>query len=604
MDVKGYRNSGELSDITIVIEGEEFNLHRFPLFVRSFYFKDLTLDGTNDGSRVELKNFPGGPRIFSIIADYCYNKEVNVNQENVIAVRCAAEYLKMTISGSGCSGLALLAENKLFDLTYSAKARKDYQSILLLLKKAAEFADLSEKCMINRKIIDSFTENLAMHVKSTNIYDSIGLYDKSPSLFAPKKSLHNLCLNEDQIGTINSLPLKWMNDLIRSAVRYNLNQMLLSYLIQNYIDYNTGLNPHYNQDSSLLDRRIRKQSILSSESDESNFSSDKKLSNLVSMAGDILNTKSSEDNLSNLVSMAGDILNTKSSEDNLSNLISMAGDILIAEKNLENLAVDEEKSDNLINIAGDILNKSNENENENTVEALNLVKIASDILISSNQFSDSTENENESEKADNNLSEVAENYSPKLLSNEEQLDKDEDSVKTLNLIKMASDVLLVEENLEKYAEENDKPSNLIAIADDILVDSTETPHNSLSAGDILERNDNEIKRTEENLSTPGTQLDDKEKLNIIKQLTNIIVELRFDPKFSLSWLQVYLNSLHEIKADAHTKSTFNRWTWNAINDLKGNPQELTAIPPAVMEKMVEDIAAYEGISKNEFEKVK
>lgn len=594
MNVKGYRNSGELSDITVVIEGEEFNLHRFPLFVRSFYFKDLTLDSA--GSRVELKNFPGGPRIFAIVADYCYNKEVRVNQENVIEVRCAAEYLKMTITGTGCSGLALLAENTLFDLTYSAKPRKDYQSILLLLKKASEFADLSEKCMINRKLIDSFVENLTMHVKSTNIYDSIGLYDKSPSLFAPKKSLHNLCLNNDQINMLNSLPLKWMNDLIRSAVRFSLNQMLLSYIIQNYIDFNTSLNPHYNQDDSV-DRRSRKQSNLSSESDESNTSSEKKLSNLISMAGDILNEKAGDENLSNLISMADDILNEKSEEENLSNLISMAGDILMAEKNLENLSEDEDKPSNLIDIAGEIL--TNATENGEKVEALNLVNIANDIIKVANKVSDSVEIDEEIEEnqGNNNLIEDV----------DEALDEDENSINTLNLIKLASDILVAENKLTNDPEldDDDKSSNSNAATDDVQVDETIKPEDLIKiANDILQINDNTQIKMEESPSIPNIQLDDLEKFNVIKQLANTIVELRFEPKFPISWLQVYLNALHEIKADQHTKTTFNRWTWNAINELKGNSQDLNAIPPDVMEKMVQDIAAFEGISNNEYEKVR
>jgi len=81
MDVMGYRNSGELSDITIKVDNEEFNLHKFPLFVRSEYFRNLNNTTT---PQILLDNFPGGPTVFAIVADYCYNKETQINEENVI----------------------------------------------------------------------------------------------------------------------------------------------------------------------------------------------------------------------------------------------------------------------------------------------------------------------------------------------------------------------------------------------------------------------------------------------------------------------------------------------------------------------------------------
>ena len=125
MDCIDYRHSGELSDIKVIVDGVEFNLHKFPLFVRSNYFKNLNLSNSNDKSvsQVTLENFPGGSRTFALIADYCYNKEINVDINNVVNVKCAAEYLDMR-STKGKGGLSLLADNIIFDILYLAKSKQ------------------------------------------------------------------------------------------------------------------------------------------------------------------------------------------------------------------------------------------------------------------------------------------------------------------------------------------------------------------------------------------------------------------------------------------------------------------------------------------------
>ncbi len=264
MDCITYRNSGELSDIVVDIDGEEFHLHKFPLFVRSNYFKNLsfTPSNTNDNvSRVSLDNFPGGARTFAIIADYCYNKSVQINADNVIATRCAAEYLEMT-NGYGRSGLSMLTDNILFDLTYSYKSKRDYNASLALLERAAEYAPLAERAGIYTKLIESFVENLNGFVRKSSIYEnSFSIYEKSFGISSSNtkanhlhnETLHRLSLSNDNIDALNHLPLKWMNDLVRVGARYGLDHSLLSYIIQNYIDYNTKINPNYKLEAAAAD---------------------------------------------------------------------------------------------------------------------------------------------------------------------------------------------------------------------------------------------------------------------------------------------------------------------------------------------------------------
>ena len=276
----------------------------------------------------------------------------------------------------------------------------------------------------------------------------------------------------------------------------------------------------------------------------------------------------------------------------------MAGDILKAEVKFENLTNEvDQKPSNLINIAGDILDKNE------PPKAMNLIRIANDILKVEDKLvdlvnSDGLVDENdmiaeEDSTGASNLIKMAGD----ILKPENKFENEN----TLNLMTMASDILRVSNKFEKLVDdspdeiddENSSPVNLIGIADAVL-NENKKPLNLINiADDIL------VSKT----ATPKLQLSNEEKLDIITNLTNTIVELRFDPKFPISWLLIYLNTLHDLNADSSLKSIYNRWTWTAINDLKSNSQELSAIPPSLMIKMVQDISAYDDVSNNEYEKV-
>ena len=49
---------------------------------------------------MELKDFPGGQAVFSLVADFCYNMAPKVSQDNVVQLRCAAQVLQMTGPGN------------------------------------------------------------------------------------------------------------------------------------------------------------------------------------------------------------------------------------------------------------------------------------------------------------------------------------------------------------------------------------------------------------------------------------------------------------------------------------------------------------------------
>ncbi|KAL8526416.1 hypothetical protein ACS0TY_015570 [Phlomoides rotata] len=84
-------------DITVVVDGESFLLHKFPLVARSGKIRKLVAEAKNTSlSKLELTNLPGGQEAFELAAKFCYGMNFVITTMNVAPLRCAAEYLDMT----------------------------------------------------------------------------------------------------------------------------------------------------------------------------------------------------------------------------------------------------------------------------------------------------------------------------------------------------------------------------------------------------------------------------------------------------------------------------------------------------------------------------
>lgn len=90
--------SSELATDVIINVGEvKFYLHKFPLLSKSNRLQKLVSKANEENSEeVYMVDFPGGPKSFEICAKFCYGMTVTLNAYNVVAARCAAEYLEMT----------------------------------------------------------------------------------------------------------------------------------------------------------------------------------------------------------------------------------------------------------------------------------------------------------------------------------------------------------------------------------------------------------------------------------------------------------------------------------------------------------------------------
>ncbi|RDX64670.1 BTB/POZ domain-containing protein NPY1 [Mucuna pruriens] len=92
-----YVSSELATDVTINVGDVKFYLHKFPLLSKSNRLQKLVSKANEENSDdIYLDDFPGGPKAFEICAKFCYGMTVTLNAYNVVAARCAAEYLEMT----------------------------------------------------------------------------------------------------------------------------------------------------------------------------------------------------------------------------------------------------------------------------------------------------------------------------------------------------------------------------------------------------------------------------------------------------------------------------------------------------------------------------
>ncbi|KAK8660843.1 hypothetical protein V6N13_051751 [Hibiscus sabdariffa] len=85
------------TDVIVKVGELQFYLHKFPLLSKSNRMQKLVLKANEENcDEISMVDFPGGASAFEICAKFCYGITVTLNAYNVVAARCAAEYLEMT----------------------------------------------------------------------------------------------------------------------------------------------------------------------------------------------------------------------------------------------------------------------------------------------------------------------------------------------------------------------------------------------------------------------------------------------------------------------------------------------------------------------------
>ncbi|XP_047956208.1 BTB/POZ domain-containing protein NPY4-like isoform X2 [Salvia hispanica] len=83
------------TDLIINVGDIKFYLHKFPLLSKSSHLQRLVGSVNEEKDEIRIDDIPGGPTALEICAKFCYGMVATLNAYNVVAARCAAEYLEM-----------------------------------------------------------------------------------------------------------------------------------------------------------------------------------------------------------------------------------------------------------------------------------------------------------------------------------------------------------------------------------------------------------------------------------------------------------------------------------------------------------------------------
>ncbi|MCH89051.1 BTB/POZ domain-containing protein NPY1-like, partial [Trifolium medium] len=152
-----YISSELATDIIIAIGDVKFDLHKFPLLSKSNRLQKLVSKANEDNSdEIYLDDFPGGPKAFEICAKFCYGMTVTLNAYNVVAARCAAEYLEMTED--------IDKGNLIFkiDVFLTSSIFRSWKDSIIVLQTAKSLLPWSEDLKIIGRCIDSIASKTSV----------------------------------------------------------------------------------------------------------------------------------------------------------------------------------------------------------------------------------------------------------------------------------------------------------------------------------------------------------------------------------------------------------------------------------------------------------
>nr|XP_043638617.1 BTB/POZ domain-containing protein NPY1-like [Erigeron canadensis] len=161
----GCVSSDLATDFTVIVDDVTFYLHKFPLLSKSKRLQKLALTASQDeeaSDTVHLMDFPGGAKSFKICAKFCYGITVSVSPYNVVAVRCAAEYLEMTED--------IERGNLIFkmDVFFESSILRSWKDSIIVLQSTSSLRQWAQDLEITPRCIDSIATKTGADLGSVN----------------------------------------------------------------------------------------------------------------------------------------------------------------------------------------------------------------------------------------------------------------------------------------------------------------------------------------------------------------------------------------------------------------------------------------------------
>lgn len=133
------------------------HLAQFPLLSKSNKLQKLVSEISEESlDEIRLDDFPGGPKAFEICAKFCYGVAVTLNPYNVVAARCAAEYLEMTEDVD--RGNLILK----IDIFLNSSVLRNWKDSIIVLQTSKSLLPWSENLKIVGRCIDSIASKTSV----------------------------------------------------------------------------------------------------------------------------------------------------------------------------------------------------------------------------------------------------------------------------------------------------------------------------------------------------------------------------------------------------------------------------------------------------------
>ncbi|CAH2051959.1 unnamed protein product [Thlaspi arvense] len=192
------------SDITVNVEGSRFCLHKFPLLSKCACLqKLLSRADKNNTDEVDISGIPGGPTAFETCAKFCYGMTVTLSAYNVVATRCAAEYLGMQETAEKGNLIYKI------DVFLNSSLFRSWKDSIIVLQSTKPFLPLSEDLKLVSLCIDAIASKACVdvsHVEWSYTYN--------------KKKLAEENNGADQIRAREVPNDWWVEDLCELEVDY------------------------------------------------------------------------------------------------------------------------------------------------------------------------------------------------------------------------------------------------------------------------------------------------------------------------------------------------------------------------------------------------
>ncbi|XP_050261421.1 BTB/POZ domain-containing protein NPY2-like isoform X1 [Quercus robur] len=151
------------TDIILIVGDVKFYLHKFPLLSKSSRLQKLVVTTNEENTdEVQISDIPGGPAAFEICVKFCYGMTVTLNAYNVVAARCAAEYLEMHE--------AIEKGNLIYkiDVFLTSSIFRSWKDSIIVLQTTKSLLPLSEDLKVVSNCIDSIATKACVDVSKVD----------------------------------------------------------------------------------------------------------------------------------------------------------------------------------------------------------------------------------------------------------------------------------------------------------------------------------------------------------------------------------------------------------------------------------------------------